>query len=91
MSNFERSLYFVIGNALGFILFGLISCAPLESVGRAADSVAAVAAAAEPIVENIANAESPRDWFDIAWKVAAGLGIVGGGGEFIRRRRKRNV
>lgn len=91
MDNTERILWFVLGALGGMGLFMLISCAPLESVGKAADSVAAVAAAAEPIIEDIANAEGPRDWFDLAWKIGVGLGVLGGGGEFIRRRRKRNV
>lgn len=80
----------LIGAIVGVAMaVAIISCAPLEDLKQ----VAVVAEKIEPVVDivkDIATADGPRDWWDIASKVLAGVGVIaaGTGGEMYRRKRK---
>lgn len=89
MTRLEFFLFCAVIVLIGFYLTTIIGCAPLEDLHQ----VAVVARDIEPIVKvvsEIATADSPRDWFDIAQKILAGVGVIaaGIGGEAYRRKRK---
>ena len=84
-----RIAFFMFCAAVVLLGFYLTSCAALGDLSQVAD----VARDIEPVVDivkDVTTADGPRDWWDIATKVLAGVGVIaaGTGGELYRRRRK---